>query len=45
MSWFITNQISAAKSETPHDLAPRGRDEGDLDWPMAWLRRHDDYDD
>jgi len=27
------------------DLAPRGRDEGDLDWPMAWLRRHDDYDD
>ena len=25
------------------DLAPRGRDEGGLEWPMAWLRRHDDY--
>jgi predicted dithiol-disulfide oxidoreductase (DUF899 family) len=22
------------------DLAPRGRDEGGLEWPMAWLRRH-----
>ena len=27
------------------DLTPRGRDEDDLDWPMAWLRRHDAYDD
>jgi predicted dithiol-disulfide oxidoreductase (DUF899 family) len=27
------------------DLAPKGRDEGDLPWPMAWLRRHDAYDD
>ncbi|MDJ0827890.1 MAG: DUF899 family protein [Rhodobacter sp.] len=26
------------------DLAPKGRDEGDLPWPMAWLRRHDQYD-
>jgi predicted dithiol-disulfide oxidoreductase (DUF899 family) len=26
------------------DLAPRGRDEGELEWPMAWLRRHDAYD-
>lgn len=26
------------------DLAPRGRDEGGLEWPMAWLRRHDSYD-
>ena len=26
------------------DLAARGRDEDDFDWPMAWLRRHDDYD-
>jgi predicted dithiol-disulfide oxidoreductase (DUF899 family) len=25
------------------DLAPKGRDEGDLAWPMAWLRRHDTY--
>jgi predicted dithiol-disulfide oxidoreductase (DUF899 family) len=27
------------------DLAPRGRDEAGLEWPMAWLRRHDAYDD
>jgi predicted dithiol-disulfide oxidoreductase (DUF899 family) len=26
------------------DLAPRGRDEAGLEWPMAWLRRHDAYD-
>jgi predicted dithiol-disulfide oxidoreductase (DUF899 family) len=26
------------------DLAPRGRDEADLAWTMAWLRRHDSYD-
>ena len=25
------------------DLAPRGRDEYDLEWTMAWLRRHDAY--
>lgn len=25
------------------DLAPKGRDEGDLPWTMAWLRRHDQY--
>jgi predicted dithiol-disulfide oxidoreductase (DUF899 family) len=25
------------------DLAPRGRDEDDLEWTMAWLRRHDAY--
>jgi predicted dithiol-disulfide oxidoreductase (DUF899 family) len=25
------------------DLTPRGRDEDRLDWPMAWLRRHDTY--
>jgi predicted dithiol-disulfide oxidoreductase (DUF899 family) len=27
------------------DLGPKGRDEADLQWPMAWLRRHDAYDD
>lgn len=27
------------------DLTPKGRDEGGLEWPMAWLRRHDAYDD
>ena len=26
------------------DLVPNGRDEGGLPWPMAWLRRHDQYD-
>ncbi len=25
------------------DLTPKGRDEADLPWPMAWLRRHDEY--
>jgi hypothetical protein len=24
---------------------PKGRDEGKLPWTMAWVRRHDDYDD
>ncbi|MFN0090747.1 MAG: DUF899 domain-containing protein [Acidimicrobiales bacterium] len=27
------------------DLVPKGRDEDSLPWTMAWLRRHDDYDD
>ena len=27
------------------DLAPKGRDEGQLSYTMAWLRRHDQYDD
>ena len=27
------------------DLTARGRDEGDLEWPMAWLHRHDAYPD
>lgn len=26
------------------DLAPKGRDEDQLEWPIAWLRRHDAYD-
>lgn len=25
------------------DLTSKGRDEGDLEWPMAWLHRHDAY--
>jgi len=25
------------------DLAPKGRDEGGLEWPMAWVRHHDRY--
>ncbi|MFL6238589.1 MAG: DUF899 domain-containing protein [Actinomycetes bacterium] len=27
------------------DLAPKGRDEGGFDFSMAWLRRHDAYED
>ncbi len=27
------------------DLVPRGRDEDDLPYTMAWLRRRDQYDD
>jgi len=27
------------------DLLPKGRDEAELPWTMAWLRRHDQYDD
>ena len=27
------------------DLAPKGRDEAALAWPMAWVRHHDRYDD
>jgi predicted dithiol-disulfide oxidoreductase (DUF899 family) len=26
------------------DLTPKGRDETGLEWPMAWLRRHDAYE-
>ena len=25
------------------DLLPKGRDEAELPWPMAWLKRRDDY--
>jgi predicted dithiol-disulfide oxidoreductase (DUF899 family) len=27
------------------DFVPKGRDEAELPWTMAWVRRHDDYDD
>lgn len=26
------------------DLVPKGRDEAALPWPMAWVRRHDEYE-
>jgi predicted dithiol-disulfide oxidoreductase (DUF899 family) len=26
------------------DLVPKGRDEDELPWPMAWVRFHDNYD-
>jgi len=25
------------------DLTPKGRNENDLAWPMAWVKRHDEY--
>jgi predicted dithiol-disulfide oxidoreductase (DUF899 family) len=27
------------------DFVPKGRDEAALPWTMAWVRRHDDYED
>ena len=27
------------------DLAPKGRDEAELPWTMAWVRHHDRYGD
>ena len=27
------------------DLVPKGRDEADLDFTMAWVRHHDSYGD
>jgi predicted dithiol-disulfide oxidoreductase (DUF899 family) len=27
------------------DLVPKGRDEDELPWSMAWVRRHDEYED
>lgn len=27
------------------DLVPKGRDEAELPYTMAWLRLHDEYDD
>jgi predicted dithiol-disulfide oxidoreductase (DUF899 family) len=27
------------------DLVPKGRDEAALPWTMAWVRRHDEYED
>jgi predicted dithiol-disulfide oxidoreductase (DUF899 family) len=26
------------------DLTPKGRDENEFPYPMAWIRRHDQYD-
>ncbi|HLL25531.1 MAG TPA: DUF899 domain-containing protein [Kofleriaceae bacterium] len=26
------------------DLVPKGRDEAGLPWPMAWIKRHDEYE-
>ncbi len=48
---FLTYQTAArgldlVNSVYHHlDLTPKGRDEAGLPWTMAWLRRHDSYDD
>ena len=48
---FLTFQVFARGLDllngTYHllDLTPKGRDEADLPWPMAWLHRHDAYPD
>jgi predicted dithiol-disulfide oxidoreductase (DUF899 family) len=26
------------------DLVPKGRDEAEFPWTMAWVRRHDEYE-
>ncbi len=47
---FLTFQVAARGLDlvngTYHhlDLTPKGRDEADLPFSMAWLRRHDSYD-
>jgi predicted dithiol-disulfide oxidoreductase (DUF899 family) len=48
---FLTFQVAARGLDlvngTYHhlDITPKGRDEADLPFSMAWLRRHDSYDD
>ncbi len=48
---FLTHQVFARGLDlfngTYHllDLTPKGRDEADLPWTMAWLHRHDAYPD
>lgn len=47
---FLTYQVAARGLDLVNgayhhlDLTPKGRDEDDLPWTMAWLRRHDSYD-
>jgi predicted dithiol-disulfide oxidoreductase (DUF899 family) len=33
-----------AGAYTMLDFVPKGRDEAGLPWPMAWVRRHDEYE-
>lgn len=46
---FLTYQVSARGLDLFNgayhmlDLTPKGRDESDLPWSMAWLQRHDSY--
>jgi predicted dithiol-disulfide oxidoreductase (DUF899 family) len=47
---FLTYQVAARGLDLLNgvyhhlDLTPKGRDEANLPWSMAWLRRHDSYD-
>jgi len=47
---FLTNQVFSRGLDLVNgayhwlDLTSKGRDEGELEWPMAWLRRHDAYE-
>ncbi len=47
---YLTYQVAARGLDLLNgvyhhlDLTPKGRDEADLPWSMAWLRRHDSYD-
>ena len=46
---YLTNQVFSRGLDLFNnayhmlDATPMGRHEGDLPWPMAWLRRHDSY--
>jgi predicted dithiol-disulfide oxidoreductase (DUF899 family) len=41
--WLDARKTLLAKEKAP-DMAPKGRDEEGLPYPMAWVRRHDRYD-
>jgi predicted dithiol-disulfide oxidoreductase (DUF899 family) len=47
---FLTNQVFSRGLDLVNgayhwlDLTSKGRDEGELEWPMAWLHRHDAYE-
>lgn len=42
---LVTVERAADGTGTYHllDVTPKGRDEGELPWTMAWLQRHDSY--
>lgn len=48
---FLTHQVFSRGLDLLNgayhllDLTSKGRDEAELEWPMAWLRRHDAYED
>ena len=38
-------RLTRSASSVMETLVPKGRDEDGLPWPMAWLKRHDVYED